>query len=409
MQGSKQAITRLKKTIEENYSYSKPSKESIVFLIQETRELIDRVHALDKNDEKSNQIAFLTAAVPVFVTACIDANKQGKLDAFLRNLTYLREAVNFTYLYLTQDPIRSELELSQLANDIEQLRGQKDELTETIGDLKKVISFKKYLEQSTVDSAQLMSDVQEKISELTVISDKINSTEKNIDDAYDTAKGLFENIEELYQTSINLSEKIREEYTSVEDAKEQELAFTDTLEKLHKQSRLVMKEINEVLGDANRTSMAASFKTKEDELARKVAGYDFLNYATLAAIALTAFLITVNPSFFNIPALSLQSFYERVLIFIPLGIISWFSSRKSHQLFQLKEEYAYKYASAVAFEGYKRQAENNEVMQEELLKIAIENLGKNPTAIFDKKLSHTPVEKVVDGVVDGVTGALKNN
>ena len=89
-------------------------------------------------------------------------------------------------------------------------------------------------------------------------------------------------------------------------------------------------------------------------------------------------------------------FYERFLMILPLGLFSWFTSRRSQYLFQLREDYAYKYSSAMAFEGYKRQAEANPEMHDELLKIAIINLGKTPTTIFERDLKHSPSDKVVE-------------
>lgn len=417
MQGSKTAITKLKTNLEANYSFSKPSKESVVFLIQETRELIDRVYALDKNDEKSHQIIFLTAAVSAFSSACAEANKQGDLNAFLRNLSYLREAVSFTYLYLTQDPVRSELELAQLADDVNKLKNQKNELEESISDLEEIISLKSGLQQSTVDVANLISDIKEKSEEFVKISENISNTQELVSDIHRDISAINKNINELNNDSVRMSESIHDEYVSVEDAKVQELKFIDALETLTKKSTQHQKEINKILGDANRVSMAASFKERKDELTKSIKVYDIVNYASLTLIVVLSVVIFIAPLFTNLDTISVKFFYERFLMVLPLGFISWFSSKRSQQLFQLREDYGYKYSSAVAFEGYQRQAENDEDMRSELLKIAISNLGKAPTYVFEKDSKHSPasdLKAAADGfmdkgkeMVDSVSNAVK--
>lgn len=68
-------------------------------------------------------------------------------------------------------------------------------------------------------------------------------------------------------------------------------------------------------------------------------------------------------------------------------------------LFRMREDYAYKYSAAMAFEGYKKQIqEQDPTLQQQLLQIALDNLGKNPTAVFDKELQSTPLETIIESV-----------
>ena len=52
----------------------------------------------------------------------------------------------------------------------------------------------------------------------------------------------------------------------------------------------------------------------------------------------------------------------------------------------------------MAFEGYKKQIqEQDPELQQQLLQIAIDNLGSNPTKVFDKDIKSTPAEVFVEG------------
>lgn len=65
---------------------------------------------------------------------------------------------------------------------------------------------------------------------------------------------------------------------------------------------------------------------------------------------------------------------------------------------RLREDYAYKEASAKSFEGYKREAEQVDAeMLKRLLETAIENLGQNPIRIYDGHDNHgSPVQELLE-------------
>lgn len=101
-------------------------------------------------------------------------------------------------------------------------------------------------------------------------------------------------------------------------------------------------------------------------------------------------------------------------------IVAWIKAKERAYLFRMREDYAYKYSAAMAFEGYKKQVQVQEQEQDpklhqQLLQIAVDNLGINPTKVFDKDLKSTPLETIIDGVgkrldkaVDGIKGEVND-
>jgi len=56
---------------------------------------------------------------------------------------------------------------------------------------------------------------------------------------------------------------------------------------------------------------------------------------------------------------------------------------------RLWEDYAFKYASAMAFEGYKREAVNvSPEMLKLLMEVSILNFSSNPLRVYDTKTNH---------------------
>ena len=441
MRESKRAITRLKTKIEQDYSFENPSKDNLIALVQETREMLDRIDELTKEDEKSWQVILLTCATPNFVNKCSDAIKEEDYDLLMIALSQLREIVISTYLYLFKDDVKTGLEVAKLASDIDDLETQKASLEDSISDLNEIISLKDGLDENNLEMMQLLESAKEQKDEIDNLQEHISDAKGDSEIYIKRISEKEEEIKKILSDVNDYASTIKDEYTSVEESKELEQKLMGSLEEIHseseqrleatlkehdsklldtqnrlqeylkdlkEQSQETIKEINNILGEANRMSMGASFKERKDELTKSIVRYDWLNYSVLVMIALISIFMLVIPILLDTKDVSLRFFYERFALIIPLGVVSFFASRRSHHLFQLKEDYAYKYSSAVAFEGYKREVERNDVMLDRLLNIAIDNLGKNPTAIFDKdEIKNTPGEHFKDEVKEKSKEAIE--
>ncbi|MDP0404867.1 hypothetical protein Q7Y93_11455, partial [Glaesserella parasuis] len=202
------------------------------------------------------------------------------------------------------------------------------------------------------------------------------------------------------------------------------------IEQYHKEIEEMIKlfnkqkqDIQEIIDDANRASMAGSFKKQMDDINTKMKWADgFLIGALIitAGISLWGFnssLIThALPEGQIHTQFDWVQFFAKSAISLPFLIVAWIKSKERAYLFRLREDYGYKYSSAMAFEGYRKQVqEQSPELEEQLLQIAVDNLGSNPTKVFERDLNSTPLETIIDGVgkrldkaIDGIKGQVKD-
>lgn len=144
--------------------------------------------------------------------------------------------------------------------------------------------------------------------------------------------------------------------------------------------------------------LARAFEKKVSRLFWRILGLDIINYTSLLVIFILTVGIIIDLesigflSFFKLKNIGL---YERFLIIVPLLFFSWFVSKRSQFLYQIKEEYSYKQTSAIAYEAYKNEVEKDSEMLDKLLEVTIDNLGRSPLDQFDKNSDHAPYTQLI--------------
>ena len=174
------------------------------------------------------------------------------------------------------------------------------------------------------------------------------------------------------------------------------------------------EEIKTTLEGANKHGMAGSFYTRKEELKLTLR---FWQWATiLSIIGLIAGAIwVVKPIIENPGNFTTMAYLARIPILAALVWLGWFCSKQYGYTTRIREDYSYKYAISMAFEGYKKQANNvNEDLLNNLLELTINSVGKSPVTIYDTKNNHgTPmneiVDKLADKVIDPILGAINKS
>lgn len=153
------------------------------------------------------------------------------------------------------------------------------------------------------------------------------------------------------------------------------------------------KTIEDRIGAANRLGMAGSFNDRKKELNLPIAGW-------FATFVLSLLLLAEMAGTFGIghDTLELQQLLLRLPLSAPLVWLAWFAARQYGYLSRLQEDYAFKAKSAMAFEGYKREASGSgRDMQDKLLGVAIENFGENPLRIYSGQGNHaSPLHEILE-------------
>lgn len=161
----------------------------------------------------------------------------------------------------------------------------------------------------------------------------------------------------------------------------------------------IITKAEESLAAAARTGLASSFENRAAEYDGPREGWLFAFLMSLAGIFAVAYG-------FIIPEIKLLQGSDRLFHFltdIPLTLpfiwLAWFSALRFSQLGRLREDYAFKVATALSLDGYRKQAgEVSSELQEKLLDLAITNFGENPLRLMTKdsaKDAH-PLAGIID-------------
>ncbi|UXX77894.1 hypothetical protein N7E81_10995 [Reichenbachiella carrageenanivorans] len=155
--------------------------------------------------------------------------------------------------------------------------------------------------------------------------------------------------------------------------------------------------IQKTIEDANRAGMAGSFKKRKDELRWTLVFWQFFTIASLGLLIYLSFVL-VKP-------LISDPNWEEIIVKLPILAscvwLCWFSSKQYGFTARIREDYSYKYAVSMAFEGYKNAArEINADLLEQLLSLTVLNISKNPISIFDTRNNHgSPINEIIDSTL----------
>lgn len=154
------------------------------------------------------------------------------------------------------------------------------------------------------------------------------------------------------------------------------------------------KKIGGLLGDANRVGLGAAFRSRKLELQDPMKwwlilfGFSIIGIVAMGVVYFAPILETGK----------LEQLPFRLALVSPLIWLGWFSAKHYGYTARLREDYAFKEASAMSFEGYKREASEAGVeMQEKLLDSSIKNFSDNPIRIYNGHENHaSPLHEVLD-------------
>lgn len=209
---------------------------------------------------------------------------------------------------------------------------------------------------------------------------------------------------EIYKNKYIEVEHEYEEFLSIINADKNRLDNSiielDKLKKSKKDELNVLIEelddekekIKDILGDANRASMAQSFLARKEELNTPIKNSAL--WRNIGLLAMSIIILIILASEWNQNSFDYFRFFSRLPVVMPLLWLVWSNSQRNNHLVRVQEEYAYKAAVAIAFEGYQRKVDeiNDVDLKKLLLELSVTNMGNNPVNLFDKNTKNSPFE-----------------
>ena len=375
----------------------------IIKEIEKLYPLIEKIEKSGKTLEISYAKYISLQLIKKIIRILNKSNEWDEYDenSFILSLIKLRMTIKELYLIEVKGELRTEEELNAIAADISKA---KLNLEEHISLEEQLVEDKKEFENlknSLITLKKSYNDAQEQITEISQWHEQSDTLSNNISTYAITAQNNLTKITTLATTAETNKPKIERYHEDIEGM----------IKLFNKQK----EEIEMIIEDANRASMAGSFKTQSENIDSKMKAVDKILLGSLVATSAISFS-NYSTSLSATDSLNILQFLAKSVVTIPLLVIAWLKAKERAYLFRLREDYNYKYSSAMAFEGYKKQVqEQDPKLHQQLLQIAVDNLGINPTKVFDKDLKSTPLETIIDGVgkrldkaVDGIKGEVND-
>ena len=117
-------------------------------------------------------------------------------------------------------------------------------------------------------------------------------------------------------------------------------------------------------------------------------------WRNIGLLAMSIIILIILASEWEQNSFDYFRFFSRLPVVMPLLWLVWSNSQRNNHLVRVQEEYAYKAAVAIAFEGYQRKVDeiNDVDLKKLLLELSVTNMGNNPVNLFDKNTKNSPFE-----------------
>lgn len=291
---------------------------------------------------------------------------------------------------------------------LNQLKNMELAATEVKRELQKGILVKKKLEQISNDADKQREVLQKHVTDADATETQANDALARTLESSQKAAALLTIIQQTETTSTQLlstSTKSNAEILALEkninslvsgftSLKGELEANKNTQEQLFKEFEAFRETIDGLLGDANRTGMAASFTNRRRWLMVPMVIWILIFVGSIYGLFEmgVAYLAPILKSG------NLEQLPARLALTAPLIWLGWFSAKQYGYISRLREDYAYKEASAKSFEGYKREASQvDQEMLRNLMDKAIKNLGDNPIRIYSGHENHaSPLHEALE-------------
>lgn len=404
-------LTRLRHQIEvrlpdgtDVYGYSGVSKDLLLSTVDKAYDLSYEIQ--QKDDQTRFEIIALKrfgSNVNSLLKEILESDDHKKrFDEFLDSLSTLIEKIKLTYFIVTKDGLRDDEELAVIRQTT---ATTKEECSELVTEK---VNLEENIKKANLDVSAISVMREQADSDYISISTWRNESEKyysEMSETHESIEGWDKEIE-AYKNDIlakkavfdDMSKRVVGLESRMNTNVSQSEASKDELAILEKEIKTLNEEARQTLGDVSRVGMAASFKKRKDELVLDKTVWQGVFVFAIIGLAIFAYRY-VWPEITK-PNVEWYAMLSRLAILSPFVWLGWFAARQFGYVSRIREDYAFKYAAAMAYEGHKQAArEGNPELEKDLLKFSIENMVLNPIRLYYMKPDHsTPIQEFIDNL-----------
>lgn len=220
-------------------------------------------------------------------------------------------------------------------------------------------------------------------SETETLAMKISATSGELDDLIIKTKHSLGTVSE----SIGQLDKKKEDldllHEKLGQAAKEAIVHAETIEK--------------TLAAANRTGLAKAFEERRKALKAPMIIWGSAFVASVIGLFFIGMLV-ILPTLKDVKGAEI---YVHLLFELPLTApliwLGYFSGSRYSYVEKVREDYAFKEATALSFEGFKTETMGaDKDLLSQLLTVSIENFGQNPIRLYDKKTAISPAADVLN-------------
>jgi len=393
---------------------------------EEWRAVLDKVP--ESLPGPGNQVSINKSVLDAHLLECVDmvrsTAEQGNIDQFM--------------LALHQHPFLNAL--NALINDIKTISRQPQAATSHSPNLMSHLSSVKIHLLWLVPFSKAEGDVrllrgrriaenaerlETLIQEIEIMSGKLSDDVKKVENTLEYVEQTVEQIKG-YEREAGTAKTNSEASASESIQKKGEI--NDQLEKISKATKRSEELLEEIEGEkqaidgllegASKIGMARSFQLRRQTIENSQSRWLWALYISLGVMVVVGGLelIFLSHSFLADHGFQIDDIWLwaiKLPILIPIVWAAWFSARQYGHTRRLAEDYAFKEAMAMAYQGYKREMTGDAELLKSLRDRAIENFGSNPLRLMESPDPSSPLhdlysQAMKENVLDKLTALLRS-
>ena len=393
----KSGLTRLKNRISDKIAderdvlgYAGVSKSDLLDFIDQTYGLTSRLEQLRG---KFALVALKRKIMPELDSCKValdesteDVSRIVRFDDFLNSLTKIHDEVYLAYVVYCSEGLKLEASVGVLLNEVADAKTKMSAMQPVVENLvKSVDDLANKNDQSDnllMKQEKVLENAGLRLAEIEKAKTSALASAEVLTKYESDARSERESINALASKAVTTEKHIKRIFADV-DSKAKLIEDTLISASMAATTNLQQqKDIQVTLQEASKYGMAASFKQRKDELRLPMMLWGGVFVLTIVALC----YMTLTYIFPNIKQGELPSVGDvlvKLTLASPLIWLGWMAAKQYGYIDRIREDYSFKYASALAFEGYKKEAASvNPELLRDLLDVATRNLALNPLRIY---------------------------
>lgn len=318
--------------------------------------------------------------------ATSEAHDKVAFDHFLTALTRIHDEIYMTYVVYCSEGLNIEASVANLEAKANEIKAELAALEPKVSELGESLDaiYEKNSKLDTVVASQdeklensdaLIAEIEKAKTSALASAEVLTKYENNARNEQDTINGLARKATKTDQHIKQLVGEVSAKTKLIDETLSKASAAAIENEKQQ-------TEIKKTLEAASKYGMAASFKERKNELKTPMLLWSLVFVVAIGALFATgAIYIIPHIKEGEIPKAS--DILIKLTLVSPLIWLGWMAAKQYGYVVRIREDYSFKYASALAFEGYKKEALNvDPELLRSLLDVATSNMALNPLRIY---------------------------